>query len=76
MDICLDQDARPVLIEVNGLPDLIILEQLNAPLLADRQILKAFAEYDLLVSNAQRRLIQCGASVASTETVKPGTVEV
>ena len=57
LDICLDHEAKPALIEINGLPDFVFVEQLNGPLLANPQILKAFAEYDLLFSNAQRKLL-------------------
>lgn len=57
-DICLDQDGTPVVIEVNGLPDLVPREQLNGPLLAEPEILRAFADNDLLVSEAQRRLLK------------------
>jgi hypothetical protein len=32
-------------------------EQANGPLLADRKVLEAFAEYDLLVCKAQRALL-------------------
>jgi hypothetical protein len=57
LDICLDHEGKPVLIEINGLPDFLFVEQLNGPLLANEQILKAFAEYDLLFSNAQQKLL-------------------
>ena len=41
MDLCLDENAKPVLIEINGLPDWTVPEQLNGPMLANPQILKA-----------------------------------
>jgi hypothetical protein len=56
VDICLDEDAQPVLIEVNGLPDLVPQEQLNGPLLENPQLLKAFDDCGLLVSRAHKRL--------------------
>ncbi len=57
LDLCLNENAQPILIEINGLPDVTGLEQLNAPLLSDPQTLKAFAEYGLL-TGPQRRLIE------------------
>jgi hypothetical protein len=58
LDICLDEDAKPVLIEINGLPDFLFIEQLNGPLLADDRVLQVFAEYGLLVSRAQEKLLR------------------
>lgn len=57
MDICLDQTGKPVVIETNGLPDFVFIEQLNGPLLSDPRTLKLFADYGMLVSGAQRRLV-------------------
>jgi hypothetical protein len=56
-DFCPGHEAKPVLIEINGLPGFAFVEQLNGPLLANQEILKAFAEYDLLFSNAQQKLL-------------------
>ena len=56
LDLCLDEDGKPVLIEINGLPDWTMPEQMNGPFLANPQTLKAFAEYDLL-TGPQKRLV-------------------
>jgi hypothetical protein len=58
LDICLDEQGDPILIEINPTPDLLPMEQANGPLLTDKQILSAFAEYNLIVSRVQRRLIE------------------
>lgn len=56
LDLALDREGTPVLIEVNGAPDLAGLEQKAGPLLKDPRVLRAFGEYDLLVNRHQRKL--------------------
>ena len=56
LDIALDKNGDPVLIEANGAPDLAGLEQKAGPLLKKRAVLRAFGEYDLLVNKHQRCL--------------------
>jgi len=70
-DICVDENGRPVLIEINGLPDLVPMEQLNGPLLANRRTLQAFAEYDLLPSQLQRDLLN--ANPATLPEMSPAS---
>src|SRR4030042_3451487 len=55
-DLAIDQSGEPVVIELNGAPDLISLEQKVGPLLKSEPVLRAFGEYDLLVNKHQRRL--------------------
>jgi len=57
LDICLNHDATPTVIEINGLPDIGLLEQMNGPLLADPKALRFFGDYDLLVTRKQKRLL-------------------
>lgn len=56
LDMALDKNGVPVLIEANGAPDLAGLEQKAGPLLKDRDVLRAFGEYGLLVNKHQRKL--------------------
>ena len=56
LDIALDKNGNPVLIEANGAPDLAGLEQKAGPLLRSEPVLRAFGDYDLLVNKHQRRL--------------------
>jgi hypothetical protein len=56
LDIAIDVNGNPVLIEANGAPDLPSLEQKAGPLLKDDRVLRAFGEYDLLVNRHQRGL--------------------
>ena len=56
LDMAIDQNGEPVLIELNGAPDLAGLEQKAGPLLRSEPVLRAFGEYDLLVNKHQRRL--------------------
>ena len=62
LDIALDEDGRPVVIEINHGPDLAGLEQKAGPLLKDEAVLRAFGEYDLLVNRHQRRLYKAARS--------------
>lgn len=55
LDLALDRDGAPVLIEINGAPDLAGLEQKAGPLLKDPRVLRAFGEYGLLVNRHQRK---------------------
>ena len=55
LDLALDREGAPVLIEINGAPDLAGLEQKTGPLLRDPRVLRAFGEYDLLVNRHQRK---------------------
>jgi len=56
-DIAIDQDGEPVLIEVNGAPDLVGLEQKAGPLFRNQIVLRTFGEYDLLVNKHQKKLL-------------------
>ena len=56
LDIALDWEGDPVIIEANGQPDLGGYEQAVGPLLKNEEVLKAFGEYGLLVNKHQRRL--------------------
>lgn len=56
LDIALDEEGRPVIIELNHGPDLAGLEQKAGPLLRDEKVLRAFGEYGLLVNRHQRKL--------------------
>lgn len=56
LDMAIDQNGEPVLIELNGAPDLAGLEQKAGPLLRSVPVLRAFGEYDLLVNKHQRKL--------------------
>ena len=56
LDLAIEQNGEPVLIELNGAPDLVGLEQKAGPLLRSEPVLRAFGEYGLLVNKYQRRL--------------------
>lgn len=56
MDIALEESGEPVLIEVNDQTDLLFQEQTAGPLFKDAAILRAFAEYDLLVNRHHTQL--------------------
>jgi hypothetical protein len=56
LDMAIGQGGEPVLIEINGAPDLAALEQKAGPLLKSERVLRAFGEYDLLVNKHQRKL--------------------
>ncbi len=56
LDLAVGHGGEPLLIEINGAPDLAALEQKAGPLLRSQPVLRAFGEYDLLVNRHQRRL--------------------
>jgi len=56
MDIALNKNGEPVIIEVNDCPDLLGVEQKCGPLFKVEQNLLAFGEYDLFVNRHQRKL--------------------
>lgn len=56
MDIALREDAEPVLIEINGSPDLLFQEQTSGPLFQNVEVLRAFGQHDLLVNKHQKDL--------------------
>jgi len=56
MDIAIQKNGQPTLIEVNANSDLIFQEQTSGPLLKNERILKAFGEYGLFVNNIQKKL--------------------
>ena len=56
LDIALDPDGEPVLIEINYGPDLMFSEQTCGPLFKSDRVLRAFGEYGLLVNRHQRKL--------------------
>lgn len=56
LDIAINQSGEPVLIEINGAPDLAGQEQMAGPLFRSKPVLRAFGEYDLLVNKHQRKL--------------------
>jgi hypothetical protein len=58
LDMALDANGEPTLIEANGAPDLAGLEQKAGPLLKNEAVLRAFGEYDLLVNRHQRKLYE------------------
>ncbi|OGR06962.1 MAG: hypothetical protein A2511_17245 [Deltaproteobacteria bacterium RIFOXYD12_FULL_50_9] len=57
MDIAVNDNSEPILIEVNANPDIIFQEQTSGPLLENPQVLNAFAEYELLVNKHQKKLL-------------------
>jgi hypothetical protein len=56
LDIALDQNGEPVVVEINSAPDLAALEQIAGPLLQNEPVLRAFGEYGLLVNRHQKEL--------------------
>lgn len=55
MDIAITETG-PVIIEINGEPDLVFIEQTSGPLLADKLVLQSFKEYNLLINEFQQQL--------------------
>ena len=66
LDVAIDQNEEPVLIEINSAPDLLGLEQKAGPLLKNRLVLQAFGEYDLLVNKHQRNLYKGWSTESET----------
>jgi hypothetical protein len=60
MDIAVTSDG-PVVIEINSDYDNVDLEQACGPILKDREVLTAFAEYGLLINGKQRNLLRAPA---------------
>jgi len=58
IDIALQENGIPVLIEINGNPDLLMMEQMCGPLLQVKQNLRAFGQYDLLINKHQKKLFK------------------
>lgn len=56
MDIALQENGTPILVEVNESPDLLGMEMVCGPLLRDDNVLQAFGEYNLLVNRYQKEL--------------------
>ncbi len=56
LDIALQENGEPILIEINDIPDLLGQEQMCGPLLKIERNLRAFGEYDLLINKYQREL--------------------
>jgi hypothetical protein len=57
MDIAINEQREPILIEVNANPDIIFQEQTSGPLLDTPEVLKAFGTYNLLVNKYQKQLL-------------------
>ena len=49
-DIAISPDG-PVIIEINAEPDFVALEQTYGPVLAEKDVVKEFKRYDLLINN-------------------------
>ena len=56
LDMAIDRTGEPVIIEINGAPDLGGGEQMAGPMLRHKPVLRAFGEYGLLVNRHQRKL--------------------
>jgi hypothetical protein len=56
LDLGIDETGEPVLLEINGSPDMVWMEQMSNPLFKNESVLRAFGEDDLLVNKHQRRL--------------------
>jgi len=56
LDIALQENAIPTLIEVNDSTDLLFQEQTSGPLLLRSPVLRAFGQYDLLINKHQKKL--------------------
>jgi hypothetical protein len=74
LDMALDKNGDPVLIEANGAPDLAGLEQKAGPLLKSEIVLRAFGEYDLLINRHQRNLYAALLQSDRTSDKKKRTV--
>jgi hypothetical protein len=56
LDMAIDRTGEPVIVEINGAPDLGGGEQMAGPMLQHKPVLRAFGEYGLLVNKHQRKL--------------------
>jgi hypothetical protein len=56
LDLALEPDGEPAVIEINYAPDFTFLEQTGGPVLRIEPVLRAFGEYGLLVNRHQRKL--------------------
>ena len=56
LDVALGFDGKPVLIEINPSPDLILQEQTAGPLLKNKRNFIEFKKYDLLINKIQLNL--------------------
>lgn len=56
LDIAVDKEGQPIIIEVNDYPDLMVQEQTSGPLLKNESNLLEFGRYELLVNNYQKQL--------------------
>jgi len=56
MDIALQENGEPIVIEINDNPDLLMMEQTNGPMFRIEQNLKAFGEYNLFFNKHQKEL--------------------
>lgn len=56
LDVAMDENGEPVVLEINASPDLAGLEQIAGPLLESQAVLQAFGDDDILVNRHQRRL--------------------
>ena len=65
LDLALDANGEPTLIEANGAPDLAGLEQKAGPLLRNRAVLQVFGEYGLLFNKHQREIYAAHGRSAS-----------
>lgn len=56
LDLGIDERGEPVVVEINGSPDLVWQEQMSGPLFKSEAILRAFGEDNLFVNKHQRKL--------------------
>lgn len=56
LDVAMDENGEPVVIEINASPDLAGMEQIAGPLLESKAVLQAFGDDNILVNRHQRRL--------------------
>jgi hypothetical protein len=58
IDVALQENGEPLVIEVNDNLDVTFVEQTSGPLLRNEAVLRAFGEYELFVNRHQRKLFQ------------------
>lgn len=58
LDIALQANGEPTVIEINNEPDLMLQEQACGPLLENEAVLREFGGYDILVNQHQRALYE------------------